>query len=320
MISLRFFRFILIACLISQFSYLSSCKKELPLNPYDIDDPNDSIPSPDLQPNTIQWLHYYMFKPTCANSGCHDGTFEPDYRTVESTYNTLVFAPIVKNDSFGTYTYRVVPGSYQQSIIYRRLTSILNEDGDMMPLEVEPGSDFNERKTEYINAVKTWIQNGAPDMFGDDAFLPNLEPQLRGVQAYRNGANTPLVHDSYGFINVTGGTSTLDIWFAFDDDSTAISQFTTNEIKFCLSMNNMDSAIVQNITYSANPKTEVGYYGDTVNYYYKTTLNDPLLMFPNGAYVFMRVYVDDGDHSAPTEIPELYSPQTLKQYCTLKMP
>lgn len=316
----KFLRFIFIAYFIALVAYVSSCKKDLPPNPYDGYNIDDSIPPPDLQPNTIQWLHYYLFRPTCANSGCHDGTFEPDYRTIESTYNTLVYAPIVKNDSFGTYTYRVVPGSYQQSLLYRRLTSDLNEASDMMPLVVEPGSDYNERKTEYINAIKTWIQNGAPDMFGHDAFLPNHEPELRGVQAYRNGANTPLFHDSYGFINVTGGTNTLDVWFAFDDDSTALSQFTYNKVKFSLSMNNMDSAIVQNLTYSSTPKTEVGYYGDTIQYHFKTTLTDPLAMFPNGAYVFMRVYVDDGDHAVPTEIPELYSPQTLKQYCTLLLP
>jgi hypothetical protein len=28
---------------------------------------------------------------TCANSGCHDGTFEPDFRTLEGSYNTLLF-------------------------------------------------------------------------------------------------------------------------------------------------------------------------------------------------------------------------------------
>ena len=37
--------------------------------------------------------------PTCANSGCHDGTFEPDFRTVGSSWNTLVNHPVIANDA-----------------------------------------------------------------------------------------------------------------------------------------------------------------------------------------------------------------------------
>ena len=70
--------FILIACL------FFSCKKEDKVNPYDLvvdttsQNPNQQSP-PD--PTSIAGLHQLIFAPTCANSGCHDGTFEPDFRT-----------------------------------------------------------------------------------------------------------------------------------------------------------------------------------------------------------------------------------------------
>lgn len=51
--------------------------------------------------NTIQGLHAGLFKPTCANSGCHDGNFEPDFRTVESSYYSLVQQPVIKRTSLG---------------------------------------------------------------------------------------------------------------------------------------------------------------------------------------------------------------------------
>ena len=83
------------------------------MNPYDAQDlPEDNtVQGEGLNPASIEGLHANIFGKTCANSGCHDGNFEPDFRTIESTYNTLVFQPIIKNDLQGTYEYRVVPGN-----------------------------------------------------------------------------------------------------------------------------------------------------------------------------------------------------------------
>jgi hypothetical protein len=86
---------------------------ELPPNPFD-PYKTDSIAGPDpvdVDPNSIVGLHYNIFVPTCANSGCHDGTFEPDFRSIESSYNTMVNHPIIKNDPQGTYEVRVMPGN-----------------------------------------------------------------------------------------------------------------------------------------------------------------------------------------------------------------
>ena len=95
----------------------SSCKEEL--NPFEFDDNtnsnNDTVYFTD--PTSFSALHNNIFVPTCANSGCHDGTFEPDFRTIESSYNTLVYQPIIKNDPGNTYQYMVVPFDSEMSIM-----------------------------------------------------------------------------------------------------------------------------------------------------------------------------------------------------------
>ena len=75
-----------------------SCKEEI--NPFDFNSnivsENDTLYFTD--PTSFSALHNNIFYPTCANSGCHDGTFEPDFRTIESAYNSLVYHPVIKND------------------------------------------------------------------------------------------------------------------------------------------------------------------------------------------------------------------------------
>ena len=81
-----------------------SCKKEdqAPANPYDsVDYSTNTNADPNPDPNSIQGLYKNIFQPRCANPGCHDGTFEPDYRTVQSTYTTLVYKTPIKNTLHG---------------------------------------------------------------------------------------------------------------------------------------------------------------------------------------------------------------------------
>ena len=84
---------------------MSSCTKD-EKNPFDDLDnfpPEDTTQIENVDPASFVGLHQNIFKPTCANSGCHDGTFEPDFRTIESSYNTLVLHTIVKNNPAETY-------------------------------------------------------------------------------------------------------------------------------------------------------------------------------------------------------------------------
>ena len=114
------------------------CKKDEAVeNPYDL--PQNKAPeseedtySPD--PNSIAGLHKNIFQPTCANSGCHDGTFEPDFRTIQSTYNTLVLQPVIKNNPQGTFDYRVVPGDPDAGVLITRLMIDIDGQSGIMPL------------------------------------------------------------------------------------------------------------------------------------------------------------------------------------------
>ena len=98
---------------------ISSCKKEeTPDNPYDSVNYNnggneDSIPDP----SSITGLHKNIFFPKCANPGCHDGTFEPDFRTVQSSFSTLIYMGVNKKtlDSVNFFNYRVIPNNESAS-------------------------------------------------------------------------------------------------------------------------------------------------------------------------------------------------------------
>ncbi len=145
------------------FLLLLACQKDEHINPYDnVQVEEETIEEvEDLDPTSLEGLHASVFRPTCANSGCHDGTFEPDFRTINSTYNTLINQPIIKNDPQGSYTYRVIPGNSQQSQLMARLTVDIDGQSGIMPLVTEPDSDWPEKANDYIDNIKTWIDAGA---------------------------------------------------------------------------------------------------------------------------------------------------------------
>lgn len=140
------------------------CTKE-PANPFDPFAEEEAVDNGEIQldPTSLAGLHANIFGKTCANAGCHDGTFEPDFRTIGSTYNTLVNHPVIKNDPQGSFTYRVVPGDAGRSLLIARLTYDIDGNSGVMPLVVEPGSDWYEKKDEYIDHIKTWINEGAKE-------------------------------------------------------------------------------------------------------------------------------------------------------------
>ena len=68
--------------------FMYSCKKESSNNPYDalavVENTNPDLSS--IPSTNFAYLHDKVFAPTCANSGCHDGTFEPEFRSITSSY------------------------------------------------------------------------------------------------------------------------------------------------------------------------------------------------------------------------------------------
>jgi hypothetical protein len=127
-----------------------SCKKKGSENPYDAIDRtvvNQNPSASDLPEGSFPWLQARIFTPTCANSGCHDGTFEPDFRTMASSYNTLVNHPVIANNPEESFHLRVVPGNAQASWLHERLTvAVPNTSGIMPPLAQQQTPDWTLNK------------------------------------------------------------------------------------------------------------------------------------------------------------------------------
>ncbi len=165
----------------SVFLIAISCEKEIDNNaenPFGNQEVKDSN-STKLDIKTFEGLHQQIFAIKCANPTCHDGSFEPDFRTVQSAYSSLVYQPVTKNDSLNFYKYRVYPKKLNESWLMRRV--LADEVLGRMPLYAQPLSD------EEINAIQTWIMDGAPDAFGNKPAFPNLPPTIYGYHI--NDAN-----------------------------------------------------------------------------------------------------------------------------------
>ena len=139
--------------------------------------------------------------------GCHDGNFEPDFRTVESSYSTLVYQPVVKNNDNQTYEYRVVPGNLHKvfyMLVYCRMRMVylflmiivvMPMDADIV-YDPNKNHPWHEQKSEMIAEIKQWIDDGAKDMFGNVPSEYNKVPEMLGCIAYVTGQNT-LFQENY---------------------------------------------------------------------------------------------------------------------------
>ena len=121
---------------ISLISFTYGCKKNEITNPYDGYTAPRLYSEPTLAAlptSNFGYLHAKVFKPTCANSGCHDGAFEPDFRTISSSYNNTVLQNVLTNDATNSFTYRVKPGDAALSLLHERLLVALPSTSGIMP-------------------------------------------------------------------------------------------------------------------------------------------------------------------------------------------
>ncbi len=94
----------------------SMCSVEEDPTPNPFGDASDNIEDGDtIDPRTIAGLHRYIFAVKFANPTCHDGSFEPDFRTVESSYQTMVYHPVTKNSEDERFRFRVYPNKADSS-------------------------------------------------------------------------------------------------------------------------------------------------------------------------------------------------------------
>ena len=298
-----------------------SCKKDDFINPYDNDSLITNVNEDSVyfnDPSSFSALHNNIFLPTCANSGCHDGNFEPDFRTIESSYNTLIYQPIIKNDSNNTYEYRVLPGNSEMSIMYQRLLVDIDGKSGKMPLsaEYDPEHIWHNDKEEYIENIKSWIDSGAKDIFGNLPVKPNKVPEMRGCIAFAPGDLSPLTRNMpRGTIYVPSNLPSVNIYFSVIDDLLLPNQLSFNKLKYSKNILNFENEPFHDLIVQTNPLIETGFYQSTTDeFYHKFTLE--LLEFEVGDIIFLKIFVND-NVNGNVEIPSNGSEYQIMKHFTL---
>ena len=282
-------------------SVFVSCEKGNDTNPFDDQDVNQDtvkLNIIDPEPASIAGIYQNVFKPTCANSGCHDGTFDPDFRTMESSYNTLLFQEPIKND--GNYLYRVEPGNPNRSVLMARLENRLTP---FMPIQVDPDSDWPEKGDEYIQNIRDWIAAGAPDITGTVRQENYPAPVLLGAGAevdqdwqIRLGGTGPLL--------LNDSIKSAQFYFAFKHDVIDPEDFTYNQVAFSTIPDNFHDSVAIKLPLEvlSTPLKERGFYGDQVDYTHRVNIDPMSILDPAVDQWYFRVYVQD-DKNPVTEIP-----------------
>ena len=288
-----------------------SCKKdgEELTNPYEgltVPVDNDNPDADALPEGSFAWLHAKVFRPTCANSGCHDGTFEPEFRTISSAYNSLVNHPVIANDPGNNFSYRVVPGNHQQSWLYQRLTVEVDNTSGMMPLATDPGSDWPELSNFYVEKIAQWIDDGAKDMFGNPAPAAGVNgiPLAYGMAVFPTGNTTnPYPREenpTLGVGSILVPTGPVDLWFGAVDDNAGVNNFTSFSMKVSSNITDFSNAVEVPCTLSG-PITALDFTDNTTQLYYKATFD--FSGIPAGEQRYVRVYINDGVQPSVTELP-----------------
>lgn len=297
-----------------------SCKEDATVdNPYDNQIPENAdgeveIEDKEIDPISIQGLHKNIFKPTCANSGCHDGLFEPDFRTVESTFNSLINQEPIKNDELDPLPARVVPGDHTRSMLIRRLEEDLNNNSGIMPLALEPDSDWPEKKEEYIQNIKDWIDAGALDSDSNSREVIDYPPQLEGMIVVKNG-NVIQRGGRYNPVNVSRSLGNVDVWFAYSDAESDFLDFTNLQWNHSIHFMEFDSLTWQPMQYVATAHTETGMNLEDTDHHFKFTLN--LTNYASGDVIWLRTRISDAANEI--ELPNDNSQFNALKYCTIRL-
>ena len=155
-------KLLILLCLVA----IMGCVRDKPQQRF----PTDVRLSPDMHidSSSIVGLYKYIFAVKCDVNGCHDGSFEPNFTTIESAYYTLVYHPINKNNASRFYKYRVVPYDTAHSVLYARISEccFVNK-GDQMPQL----SEMDKLSSDQIGQVAKWIVSGAKNIDGKTMIL-----------------------------------------------------------------------------------------------------------------------------------------------------
>lgn len=309
---------IIFICLIAVISCKKSSKNNNPFDDWTTSQRGSVMQDLPIDPNTIEGLHKNIFKPTCANSGCHDGNFEPDFRSIESSYNSLINRMATNTDPQNSqYVKRVVPGDAASSMLLHRINTFIPGSQGVMPLSLEPTSDWPTKKNQYIENIKNWINDGAKDQFGNSALSYDFPPQMAGLIAFADGSATPLPHSGFNPIEIPSGTSTIKIMVAYSDDKTPVNQFGTTTLNYSLNPNSY-TGIETNMTTEATPYNAKGFSGADVDYWHSISLNVSTLGAASNDVLWLRTQTTDKVNT-PVYIPSVPSAFNAKKYFAIRI-
>ncbi|MBL7950310.1 MAG: hypothetical protein JNM62_01205 [Flavobacteriales bacterium] len=297
---------------------LAACQKETP-NPYDELERGSPNPTVDAIPqDNFAWIHQKILRPNCALSGCHDGSFEPEFRSIGSAYNSLVFHPVVANDPEESFTYRVLPGDVQASFLHERLNVFVPNTSGIMPLGLSENSSWPANRDAYKAVIDNWIATGARDMFGQLPGQGNLQPQVTGILAFMaGGSSNPFPRgEGEGVQPIEVSGNAIDLWFAFSDDTTPASALTHNKVKVAVGGAAFEAVPALDLQ-TGSTITGPDLSNSNTSFTHRVQL--PLASYASGTTLFVRVYVQDGDHDTPTEIPDDGTTAPMSNYFTLRI-
>ena len=274
------------------FVLMNCTEDNLPINPYDdVDYGDPTLVIDTVSATSFVKLHRDILGPSCNVMGCHDGSFEPDFRTVESAYNTLVYHPIIKNNLDEEFTYRVVPGDTAKSVLHERLTNCcFVNTNDRMPQD----NIGNSLPVADLDAVSAWILEGAKDITGA---IPNEPNNLPNVEYFMV---TNATYDSTYSENRIGGlfynpflmpnNEVVNFLLFVDDDKTFPENLLINNLQISEFQDDFSVAIdVPSTLYVAQYEVWVALFNTAV--------------LQSGKTYFMRYTINDGDNPTNTTYP-----------------
>jgi hypothetical protein len=274
---------------------VNGCKKDKPLpdNPYDsVDYGENKKPVDTLNPASFVNIHKKILATKCAMPGCHDGHFEPDLRSVQSSYYTMVYQPVTKQ--LQPWKFRVTPGDTALSWLWQRINHEMIVSGTDTSQGRMPLYSSKLTAAELKN-ISDWILNGAKDMFGETPAFPDYEPEVQGYLAFNQTFNyrydTIRINGVYYNPFIVDQNIVINLLVGVTDDFTPISQLVNTRMRFSKHPDNFSTAqTVQGAFFS---------FGGTEAW--RITFNTNL--FQPGDTIYMRFYTNDGARPYDTETP-----------------
>jgi len=223
----------------------------------------------------------------------------------------MVYQTPIKND--GNYQFRVAPFMPDSSVIIARLEDII---GPQMPFQVEPDSDWPNKRDEYIQNIKTWIADGARDISGNIREEVYPAPILLGagasisdLWALRSGGTGP--------IQMPPGANLVDFYFSFEHESLPSQDLTFNKVAFSTNPNDFSGTEMWSLEILSEPRNERGFFGENVEYTHKISVDVSSTLDPNENFWYFRVYIKD-DVNEVTEIPTDNGIYYIKNYMSFE--